>query len=246
MEGESAAAAAFDRQRDAAILAESEETVDEFHLCIDCQPFSHAHVCVITPDRPPMCGRSRNEIKAGALWGADYRPWTRRAIGGDDLQFAIRKGEAIDAAAGEWSGINAAVQELTGGKLQRVRIHAVCEAPHTSCGCFGALAFQLPGGKGIGIMGRSYQGRAPGDLTWSSLANRAGGKQSPGVMGITLGYLRSPRAFAGEGGLGAVRWATQRALEVMAPHLPPGHRVATEEDATTLAELEAFLVSSSG
>ena len=246
VEGESAAATAFDRQRDAAILAESEETVDEFHLCIDCQPFSHAHVCVITPDRPPMCGRSRNEIKAGALWGADYRPWTRRAIGGDDLQFAIRKGEAIDAAAGEWSGINAAVQELTGGKLQRVRIHAVREMPHTSCGCFGALAFAIPGGRGIGIMDRSYKGHAPGDLTWSSLANRAGGKQSPGVMGITLGYLRSPRAFAGEGGLGAVRWATQRALEVMAPYLPPGHRVATEEDATTLAELEAFLASSSG
>jgi acetyl-CoA decarbonylase/synthase, CODH/ACS complex subunit beta len=229
VEAERVTADAFDCQRDAAILAESEETTDEFHLCIDCQPFSHAHVCVITPDRPPMCGRSRNEIKAGALWGADYRPWTRRAIGGEDLQYTVPKGEPLDARAGEWANINAAVQQLTGGQLRRVRIHAVSEAPHTSCGCFGALAFKLPGGEGIGIMDRSYKGRAPGGLTWSVLANYAGGKQAPGVTVITLAYLKSPRALAGEGGLGAVRWATRRVLEVMAPYLPPGHHVDTED-----------------
>ena len=93
---EGVAVETFDRQRDAAILAESEESVGEFHLCIDCQPFSHMHVCVITPGRPPMCGRNRNEIKAGALWGADYRPWTRRDVGGKDLQHTVVKGEVID------------------------------------------------------------------------------------------------------------------------------------------------------
>jgi len=242
---EAVAAKDFERRRDEAILAESEETVDEFHLCLDCQPFSHMHVCVITPDRPPMCGRNRNQIKAGALWGVDYRPWTRRDVGGGDLQHRAVKGEAIDATAGEWAGLNAAVSELSGGKVERVRIHSVCEAPHTSCGCFGALAFKIPGMGGIGVMHRGYGGTAPGELTWSVLANRAAGKQASGVTGITLNYLRSPKAFAGEGGLGSVRWATKRALEVMKPHLSPDSHVATEANATTVAELETFLATES-
>ena len=188
-----------------------------------------------------MCGRSRNEIKAGALWGADYRPWTRRTVGGERLQHAVSKGESVDAAAGEWAGVNAAANELTGGAVERVRIHAVLDSPHTSCGCFGALAFKIPGIDGIGVMHRGYKGVAPGALTWYLLANRAAGKQAPGVTGISLAYLRSPKAFAGEGGLRAVKWATTKAYGFVKPHLPIGARVATEDDATTLAELETFL-----
>ena len=241
VERERAQAEAFDQQRDAAILAESEETVDEFHLCIDCQPFSHTHVCVITPDRPPMCGRNRNEIKAAALWGTDYRPWARRQIGGKRLQYLATKGEAVDAEGGEWAGVNAMVRELSDGTVQRVRIHAVGEVPHTSCGCFGALAFVIPELGGIGVMHRGYKGLAPGELTWSILANRAGGKQAPGVTGITLNYLKSPRAFGGEGGLSAVKWATEKALAIMRPRLPDGARVATENEANTLTELRGFM-----
>ena len=231
----------FERERNAAMLIESEETVEEFHLCIDCQPFSHMHVCVITPDRVPMCGRSRFEIKAGALWGADYRPWTRRNVGSQVLQYTVFKGEAIDEAAGEWAGVNAAVKELSGGKVERVRIHSVCEAPHTSCGCFAALAFKIPNINGIGVMHRGYKGLAPGGFSWFMLANRAGGKQAAGVTGISLNYLKSPKAFADEGGLSAVKWMTKKVLEIAKPYLPNDARVATEEQASTLAELEKFL-----
>ena len=241
LDRECAIAKEFDRERDRAILTESEEATEEFHLCIDCQPFSHMHVCVITPYRPPMCNRSRNEIKAGALWGTDYRPWTRRKVGGKVLQHTVAKGEAIDEAAGEWAGVNAAVKELTGGKVERVRIHSVTEAPHTSCGCFGALAFKIPGIGGIGVMHRGYEGLAPGRLTWSMLANRAGGKQAAGLTGITVEYLKSPKAFAGEGGLSAVKWVTKKVFEIMEPCLPASVRIATEAEATTLPELEKFL-----
>jgi CO dehydrogenase/acetyl-CoA synthase beta subunit len=90
-------------------------------------------------------------------------------------------------------------------------------------------------------MDRGYGGEAPGGLTWSLLANRAGGKQSLGVTGISLAYLQGPRAFAGEGGLAAVKWATKRCLAAMqtAPRLQL--RVATEDDATTLAQLRDFV-----
>ena len=95
-------------------------------------------------------------------------------------------------------------------------------------------------GLGIGVMDRSYRGEAPGGLTWSILANRAGGKQTPGVTGISLNYLRSPKAFAGEGGHGAIRWATKRAAEVIREACPEA-RPATEDDATTLDGLRDFL-----
>ncbi|MCP4902428.1 MAG: hypothetical protein GY906_36140, partial [bacterium] len=230
----------FEVERDAAILAESEESVDEFVACIDCQPFSHSHVCIVTPARLPMCGQHHHSIRARALWGADFRPWTRREVGEADLQYTVPKGEPIDRAAGEWTGANEAVKRLSGGKVERVRLHGVCEAPHTSCGCFGALAFKLPGADGIGVMDRRYRGQAPGELTWSILANHAGGKQCPGVTGITLDYLQRPGAFEGEGGLTAVKWATKRAYDVLKPGLPDGAKVATEDDATTLEELHAF------
>lgn len=231
----------FARERDAMLAAESEANVDEFYACIDCQPFALNHVCVVTPDRPPMCGKSWLSMKAQALWGGYGRPWTRREKLDEDLRRRIPKGEPLDADAGEWTGVNEAVSDLTNGGLERVRIHAVCDAPHTSCGCFGGLAFQIPGTDWIGIMHRGYEGEAPGGLTWSILANRAGGKQHPGVTGISLSYLTSPKFLAGEGGPCAVKWATARAMESLAAQLPTGVTVATESDATTMDELRAFL-----
>ncbi len=241
VDAERPACETFNAERDEAILAESESTVDEFHLCIDCQPFSQSHVCVITPDRPPMCGRGRSAIKSCALWGANYSPWTRRDVGGGDLQRTIAKGDAIDEAAGEWAGLNAAVKEFSGGSVERVMIHSVLEAPHTSCGCFGALAFRITGTDHIGVMDRGYKGVAPGELTWSILANRAGGKQNPGVTGVHLSYLKSPKAFGGEGGFGALKWITKRCADFIGDDMPPGCRIATELDATTTEGLEAFM-----
>jgi acetyl-CoA decarbonylase/synthase complex subunit beta len=133
------------------------------------------------------------------------------------------------------------VSELTEGKIQRMRIHAVEEFPPSSCGCFGAIAFRIPGIDGIGVMHRSYAGEAPGGLSSIVLSNRAGGKQYPGVTGFNPRYFQSRKAFAAEGGLKAVKWATKQLYEKMAPYLPPGTRVATEDDATTLEELKAFM-----
>jgi acetyl-CoA decarbonylase/synthase complex subunit beta len=231
----------FQRDREEAIRNASEENADEFYLCIDCQPFSQAHTCVITPDRPPVCGRLPNEIKAGAIWGVDYRPWTRRKVGSADLQHVVAKGDAVDAEAGEWSGINAAIRELTDGKISRMRLHSVSEFPPSSCACFGAMAFKLPGIDGIGVMHKRYSGEAPGELNSFILANRASGKQSPGVTGFNPRYFKSRKAFAAEGGLKAIKWATKKLYEQMKPYLPDDARVATEDDATTLEELKAFL-----
>jgi len=66
--------AAFRRVRADQLAALSEQGVGRFVACIECQSFSHRHVCIVTPDRPPMCGRSPGQVKAAALFGPTWQP----------------------------------------------------------------------------------------------------------------------------------------------------------------------------
>jgi len=77
------------------------------------------------------------------------------------------------------------------------------------------LVFWIESLRGIGVMERDYQGVAPEGFTWDKLANAAGGKQAPGIVGVSRNYLRSKRFMQGEGGLDAVRWVSPRAFDVL-------------------------------
>jgi len=220
-----AAADRFRAQRDAVIAAESDDTVSYFHYCIECQPFSREHVCVITPDRPPMCSRDRFQIKAAVLFGASWHPWKRRGIAEAPLRDPIKAEKPLDEAAGEYAAINAAVTKLSDGRVTRVHLHSLRQFPHTSCGCFGFIAFWMDKEQGIGVMERGYAGSAPGSITWDYLANAAGGKQSPGLAGISGAYLRSRRFLAGDGGRAAIRWLSPKAYEKVKDLLPPDAKV---------------------
>jgi hypothetical protein len=213
----------FRAERRAAIAAESDDSVSHFHYCIECQPFSKEHVCIITPDRPPMCGRNPYMVRAAAAFGAYWHPYKRREIEDEPLRRGIEVGEPLDAERGEYRSVNETAARLTGGALSRVSLHSVREHPHTSCGCFKFLAFWLEEEGGIGVMERGYEGQAPGGLTWDHLANAAGGKQTPGVTGICGDYLRSDRFLRGDGGREAIGWLSPRACEAVADLLPdPG------------------------
>ena len=49
------------------IAAATEESVPEFVTCVGCSAFAPDHVCLLTPERPPQCGRAYEFIKTGAL-----------------------------------------------------------------------------------------------------------------------------------------------------------------------------------
>jgi acetyl-CoA decarbonylase/synthase complex subunit beta len=232
--------AEFRRQRADRLAGLHEQDVDRFVACIECQSFSHRHICVVTPDRPPMCGRSLGQVKAAALFGPTWHPYRRRGLPARELREMVAKGRCLDAGRGEYEGINAAAERLTEGVVQRVFLHSLDGFPHTSCGCFHYLAFRIEG-RGIGVMHRAFDGAAPNGQTWDSLANKAGGKQADGVTGLAAGYLRSPMFLKADGGLGAVVWATTKVLDEVRDLLPPGRLPATENDATTLKELDAYL-----
>lgn len=211
----------------------SEEDVDEFYVCLMCQSFAPTHVCVITPDRTSLCGSiTWHDAKAA------YK------IDPEGPIFPIEKGECLDPEAGEYEGVNEAVKEHSGGAVERVFLHSCLEYPHTSCGCFQAVAFYIPEVDGIGIVDREYTGDTPLGIPFSTLAGEAsGGEQQPGFVGVSYGYMESDKFLQYDGGWERIVWMPKELKERVKHAIPDElyDKIATEEDATTVDELKEFL-----
>jgi CO dehydrogenase/acetyl-CoA synthase beta subunit len=219
-----------------------EDNTDEFCACTECRPFSLVHTCLLTPNRWPMCGsRTYASVKAGAYFGSAEVPWRRRSENDLPMRMVFSKGKLLDPLRGEYEGCNAVYQMLTSGKLQRVYLHSVRDYPVTSCGCFQALAFWLPEVEGIGIMLRKSGATTPDGCTWDMLANRAGGKQAPGIAGVSLQYMHSPDFLKGDGGIGNVVWVDSALYKKICRYFLQGQRVATEKDVRSMDELRRFV-----
>jgi len=218
--------------REDEIAAATEETLDSFATCVGCSPFAPDHTCVLTPERPPQCGRAYAKIKTGALYDYDDTSNIHHRIlhAGINSYGICPKGEAIDPVSGEWSGVNEAVSRLTGGRTTRVQLHSLDEAPHTGCGCFRLIAFKTDQPTAsIGVMQRGYKGQAPDGRTWSDLHYALTGKQTPGLAGAAPNYLRSPRFLAAHGGWDAVVWVSPEIATYMGEDLPPHVTVGAPE-----------------
>jgi len=238
-----AVSVAHQRQARVRFVAEmSEENVADFGACTECRPFSLEHTCILTPDRLPMCAsRTYHSVKAAALFGSTVLPYQRQSERRLPLRMLFPKGAVIDETRGEYEGANRVYADLTNGKLTRVQLHSLKQFPPTSCGCFQNLAFWIETVCGIGIMSRDSEAVAPDGLHWFELANRAGGKQSPGILGVSTSYIRSKNFLKGDGGIGNVVWMDQKLKDVLVKALPAGVKIATEKDASTLQELADFL-----
>jgi acetyl-CoA decarbonylase/synthase complex subunit beta len=214
----SAEVAAERTQRKQEIAAATEETISEFVTCVGCSAFAPDHVCILTPERTPQCGRAYEFIKTGALYGYD----DMTNIHHRELHFGVNsfgtcsKGELLDRSAGEWSGANQAAALLTGGRITRIQLHSLEEAPHTGCGCFQLILFKTELPKpGIGIMERGYKGLAPDGRAWRDLHYALGGKQAPGLAGAGWSYLNSPRFLAAHGGRRSIVWASPKVAALL-------------------------------
>jgi acetyl-CoA decarbonylase/synthase complex subunit beta len=133
--------------RDAKARGLKDEEVDKFYGCTLCQSFAPTHVCVITPQRYSNCGAiSWFDGKASA------------SIDPKGPVFAIDKGELVNAEKGEYTGINEVAKKRTMGEINQVWLYTAFDHPHTSCGCFEAVAFYIPEVDGFGIVNRSFKG----------------------------------------------------------------------------------------
>jgi acetyl-CoA decarbonylase/synthase complex subunit beta len=220
-------------ERDARIEMLHDEDVDEFYSCTLCQSFAPTNVCIISPDRPSLCG---------AITWFDGRAAAR--IDPEGPNRPVPKGECIDPIAGEYSGVNEFAKQESGGAVERVKLHSFFDYPHTSCGCFEVIGFYMPEVDGIGFVHRGYPHPAPNGLPFSTMAGQTGGgKQVVGFLGIGMAYFRSKKFLQADGGWYRVVWMPKELKEKVLKYIPEEMRdkIATEEDAKTIEELKEFL-----
>lgn len=225
--------------RDARARGLKDEDVKEFYGCSLCQSFAPTHCCVITPQRYANCG---------AISWFDGRAAAR--VDPKGSIFKIERGECLDAFKGEWSGANQAVKEKTMGEITRIQLytgqHKPEQAlyPHTSCGCFEAIAFYIPEVDGIGIVDRGFKERTVNGLPFSTMADAAaGGRQVDGFHGLSIEYMRSPKFLQVDGGWNRIVWMPSSVKERVKDFIPKDmvDKVATESDVNTIDELKVFL-----
>ena len=219
--------------RDAKARGMKDEDVDTFYGCTLCQSFAPTHMCVITPQRYSNCG--------SISW------FDGRASAQVDPKgpvFAIEKGDLLDKEKGEFSGINETIKQKTLGAVNRVWMYTGFGYPHTSCGCFEALAFYIPEVEGYGIIDRGTKGVAVNGLSFSTLADStAGGRQVDGFHGISIEYIRSPKFLQADGGWDRIVWMPQSVKDRVEEFIPAEavDMIATENDAQNVEELRTFL-----
>src|SRR3990170_2112140 len=219
--------------RDAKARGLKDEEVDKFYGCMLCQSFAPAHVCVITPQRYSNCG--------AISW------FDGRASAGIDPKgpvFAIERGELVNAEKGEYAGVNEAVKKKTLGEVNQVWLYTAFDHPHTSCGCFEAVAFYIPEVDGFGLVNRSFKGVTVNGLPFSTIADSAaGGRQVDGFHGLSIEYMRSTKFLAADGGWNRVVWLPKEVKERVKDFIPKDvvDKIATEENAQNIDALKAFL-----
>jgi acetyl-CoA decarbonylase/synthase, CODH/ACS complex subunit beta len=229
------------QERDARIKGMKDSDVGTYYSCTLCQTFAPNHVCIITPERPALCG---------AISWLDGK--IAYEISPSGANQPVEKGSVINTLNGEFEGVNRFVKKASHGEIERCSLYSVMEYPMTCCGCFEAIALMLPEVNGIMVVNREYKGITPSGMSFSTLAGTiGGGAQTPGFAGISKNYILSDRFLQGEGGIERLVWIPAQLKEELKDRLVKKFRdkglvdffdkIADETKATSLEELMAYL-----
>ncbi len=220
-------------ERDSRVRGMRDEDVDEFYGCTLCQSFAPNHVCIISPQRISLCG---------AITWIDARAAAR--VNPDGPNFSVPKGEVLNERVGEYSGVNEAVKQYTNMANDRFYMYSMFGHPHTSCGCFEAIAFYIPEVDGIGIVDRHFTENAVNGLTFSTMATQTGGgEQKEGFLGFGLEWMNSGKFFYADGGWNRIVWLPSHLKERAKNAIPKElyGKIPTEKEVKNLNELETYL-----
>jgi CO dehydrogenase/acetyl-CoA synthase beta subunit len=215
--------------------------VNTYYSCTLCQTFAPNHVCVITPERPALCG---------AISWLDGK--IAYEISPSGANQPIDKGTQLNAQTGEFEGVNRFVRKASHGEVDRCTLYSVMEYPMTCCGCFEAIALMLPEVNGIMVVNREFKGETPSGMSFSTLAGTiGGGAQTPGFAGISKNYILSDRFLQGEGGIERLVWIPSQLKEELKNRLVKKlnekglgdffDKIADETKAKTIEELMVYL-----
>lgn len=228
-------------QRDLRLAGLVDEEVELFYSCTLCQTFAPNHVCVVSPERPGLCG---------AYTWLDCKAAFQ--ISPQGCNQPITKGRTIDAATGEWEHVNQFVYDNSNRTVEHYCQYSLMNHPMTSCGCFECIICIVPEANGVLIVNREHGGMTPIGMEFSTLAGQVGGGvQTPGFLGIGRRYMLSNKFISYEGGLSRVVWMPKDLKEEMREDLEaraevmglPGFvdKIADETIATDGVALVEFL-----
>ncbi|HDH96134.1 MAG TPA: CO dehydrogenase/CO-methylating acetyl-CoA synthase complex subunit beta, partial [Proteobacteria bacterium] len=190
--------------RDERIEGMTDEETEVYYSCTLCQSFAPTHVCVVTPERPGLCGAySWLDCKAS------YE------INPTGPNQPIHKQEVIDPVLGQWKGVNEFVRKASRGAIEKYNAYSIMEDPMTSCGCFECISAVLPLCNGIMIVDRDFKGdMTPCGMKFSTLAGFVGGGAiTPGFMGHSKFGITSRKFILAEGGIKRIVWMPKRLKE---------------------------------
>jgi acetyl-CoA synthase len=183
-------------QRDERLAGMQDEDVETFYSCTLCQSFAPNHLCVISPERPGLCG---------AYSWLDCRAAYEITPSGPNQP--ISKGASIEPTVGQWDKVNEFVHKTSRGAIERMSQYSMIVDPMTSCGCFECIAAVLPSTGGIMIANREFAEMTPCGMKFSTLAGTVGGgQQTPGFIGHSKHYISSKKYIAAEGGVKRIVW----------------------------------------
>ncbi|HUV65574.1 MAG TPA: acetyl-CoA decarbonylase/synthase complex subunit alpha/beta [Sedimentisphaerales bacterium] len=233
-------------ERDARLAGMQDEDVETFYSCLLCQSFAPNHVCIVSPERPGLCG---------AYSWLDCRAAFEITPSGPNQP--ISKGSCIEPTVGQWDRVNAFVIKSSGGNIERMSQYSMIVDPMTSCGCFECIAAVLPSTGGIMIVNREFTEMTPCGMKFSTLAGTVGGgQQTPGFIGHSKHYINSKKFIAAEGGIQRIVWMPKMLKEEIrdtfakrAEELGLGGeaflaKIADETAATTEEEVLEFISKS--
>ncbi|TAL17326.1 CO dehydrogenase/CO-methylating acetyl-CoA synthase complex subunit beta [bacterium] len=229
------------REREERLGSMTDETVDTYYSCTLCQSFAPDHVCVITPERPGLCG-AYNWLDGKAAF----------EITPTGPNQPIKKGDVIDARLGQWIGVQSFVYQNSHEAVPQFSAYSLMDNPMTSCGCFEAIVALLPMSNAIMVVDRDYAGMTPSGMPFSTLAGTVGGgSQIPGFVGISKFYIGSKKFVSAEGGILRVAWLPKALKESMADIIRKRgeeagcadllDKIATEENATSEEEVLEYM-----
>jgi acetyl-CoA synthase len=183
-------------ERDARLEGMTDEEIETFYSCTLCQSFAPNHLCVVSPERPGLCG---------AYSWLDCRAAFEITPSGPNQP--ISKGTCIEPKVGQWDRVNEFVRQASGGNILKMSQYSMITDPMTSCGCFECIAAILPMTGGIMIVNREHAEMTPCGMKFSTLAGTVGGgNQTPGFIGHSKHFINSRKFIAAEGGIRRIVW----------------------------------------
>lgn len=189
--------------RDERLAGMTDESVDTFYSCTLCQSFAPNHVCVVTPERPGLCG-AYNWLDCKASY----------EINPTGPNQPIKKGKVIDPKYGQWEGVNEFVRKASRGNVEFYDAYGIMRTPMTSCGCFECIAAVLPMCNGIMTVDRDFTDITPCGMKFTTLAGSVGGGAvTPGFVGHSKFFITSRKFEAAEGGIKRLVWMPKRLKE---------------------------------